>query len=84
MDPLLPHFRQALVDVHAALGGNLLQHGVQEDEGPGPAHPCTAVDQHGGLRAVVLSQTTDEGDECSGKLGHSVIWPAEELEVLHL
>ena len=84
MDPLLSHSRQALVDINAALRGNPLQHGVQEDEGSGPTHPCTAVDQHGRLRVVVLSQTADEGDECSGKLGHSVIWPAQELEMLHL
>ena len=33
------------LDVDLPLGAELLQHGVNDDVGPGPAHPRTAVDQ---------------------------------------
>ena len=73
--------RQELIHVDRLLSLDPLQHGVQEHEGPGPSHPCTAVDQerHSVLLVVGLLDPADEGDERRGKLGDSVIGPGGEV-----
>ena len=73
--------RQELIHVHRLLSLDPLQHGVQEHEGPGPTHPCTAVDQerHSVLLVVGLLDPADEGDERRSKLGDSVIGPRGEV-----
>ena len=56
---------------------HLLDGQVEEDECPGPPHPCTTVDQEGrgqGCR-VLLADTTDEGDERHGIARDSVVRP---------
>ena len=77
-----PHVAQELVHVDRVLSLHPLQHAVQQDEGACPAHPGTAVDQHGGTILVVfLPHTANEADEGGGKLGNAVIWPAQEVVV---
>ena len=77
--------RQELIHVDRLLSLDPLQHGVQEHEGPGPSHPCTAVDQerHSVLLVVGLLDPPDEGDERRSKLGDSVIGPGGEVVLSH-
>ena len=79
---LVPHSCQELIHIDTGLGHDPLQHGVQENEGSGTTHSCTAVDQHVGLGIVVLTESTDESNESRCKLGYSVIWPTQELEMV--
>ncbi len=78
-----PHIAEELVDVNRVLHLQPLQHAVQEDEGPGPTHTRTAVDQEGEAIVLVVPSldAPDEGDERGGKLGHSVVRPGGEVVV---
>ncbi len=77
-----PHVTEELVHVDRALLLHPLQHAVQENEGAGPTHPRTAVDQHWrAILDVCLTNATDKGNERGGKLGYTVVGPAQEVIV---
>ena len=76
---------QKLVHIDCVLSLHSLQHAIQQDEGACPTHTSTAVYQHGRtILLVALPHSTNEGNEGSGKLGHSVVGPAKEVIVSHI
>ena len=76
---------QKLVHIDCALSLHSLQHAIQQDEGTRPTHTSTAVHQHGRtILLVALPHSTNEGNEGSGKLWHSVVGPAKEVIVSHI
>ena len=81
-----PHIKQKLVYIHCILLLNPLQHAIQQDEGACPTYTSTAVHQQGVAITFVVSllYSTDESNERSGKLGHSMIRPGGKMIVGHL
>ena len=77
---------QKLVHIDCVLSLHSLQHAIQQDEGACPTHTSTAVYQQGVaiILVVPLLYSTDEGNERSGKLGHSMIRPGSEVILGHL
>ena len=83
--PLSPETRHMTVHIHRLLVLHPLQHGVDDDEGPGAADPRTAVGDYGAaVRGVELVDPPDELEEGGAVLRDPVVWPGRELELLHL
>ena len=83
--PLSPQTGDVAVHVHRLLVLHPLQHGVDDDEGPGAADPRAAVGDDGpAVRAVELVDPPDELKERRAVLRHPVVRPGRELELLHL
>ena len=82
----LPHAPHKLVDINRLFFLDPLQHGIQCDECPCPPHPCTTVDKQGPAQVLVVTflNSSDEGDEGSGKLGDSMVRPRSEVKLGHL
>ena len=73
------------IHIHRLLVLHPLQHAVDHYEGTGPAHPRAAVGDHGStVRGVETVDAADELEEGGAVLGHSMIRPGCELELLHL
>ena len=77
---------QEFIHIDCVLSLHSLQHAIQQDEGACPTHTSTAVHQQGVAIILVVSllYSTDEGNEGSGKLGHSMIRPGGKVIVGHL
>ena len=83
--PLGPETGHVAVHVHCLLVLHPLQHGVDDDEGPGAADPGAAVgDDRPAVRGVELVDPPDELEEGGAVLGDPVVRPGRELELLHL
>ena len=83
--PFGPHVAQELIHIHCVLLFDPLQHAIKQNEGARPSHTSTAVYQQGAIVLVVsLLYSTNESNEGSGKLGHSMIRPGGEVILGHL
>ena len=73
--------------IDLVLGLHHLDAGVQGDEGAGPPHPRAAVYHHGaGVAAagVVGAHTLVEGQDVRGVVGHTMVRPGQEVELLDM
>ena len=83
--PLSPETGHMAVHIHRLLVLHPLQHGVDDDEGPGAADPRAAVGDHGAaVRGVELVDPPDELEERGAVLRDPVVRPGGELELLDL
>ena len=83
--PLSPETRHMTVHINRLLVLHPLQHGVDDNEGPGAADPRAAVGDDGpAIRAVELVDPPDELKERRAVLRDPVVRPGRELELLHL
>ena len=74
-----------LIHVDRVLHLHSLEHAVQENEGPCPPHPGTAVHEEGETIIFVVPplHTADEADEGGGKLWDAMVRPGSEVIMCH-
>ena len=83
--PLSPQTGHMTVHIHRLLVLHPLQHGVDDDEGPGAADPGAAVGDDGSaVRSVEHVDPADELEEGRAVLGNAVVRPGSELELFDL